>query len=188
DLSGREIRIHGNAPGEAALVLLRLVPVTAVSVRNFYQEAGHPPTPMYAVEDWLNNFGNSGPFRTTRDQVELISCASGELGSRSIGWSVGRSWLEYRSALQQGRTFPCVPYEEAKRSPHYPKNDPYDYGPRIQVLERDYDPLDVIYNSRQRCGTQIWPWLAMQRHYGVNFYGGMFACPFYRDNRQWWRF
>ncbi len=188
DLSGAPIRIFSNAPGEARLVALRLVPVTAASAARFYEETGHPPVPTYAVDDWLNSFGSGGPYRTTRDQIDVIACTNAELGSRGIGWSVGRSWIEYRSDLPNQRPFPCVPYEDAKKSPNYPKTDTWDYGPRIRMQQQDFDPLRVVYDTRQRCGLEIWPWLAMQRHYGLTFYGGMFACPFYAENRQWWRY
>jgi hypothetical protein len=79
--------------------------------------------------------------------------------------------------------FPCVPYEEARKSPHYP-NDPYDYGPRIVMMNR-YDPLAGASEGGKRCGAEVWPWLGMQRHYGESAYGGIFCCPFYRAHPEW---
>jgi hypothetical protein len=184
DLTGDAVFIAPSRDPKAKLISLRLVPVSAESVGQYYDETRNPPLPMYTVNDWAEYFGVSWS-RLLPDQFDSIVCAQTELGIKSIGWSVGRSWLEYHSRLPQEKTFPCVPYEEARRSPNYP-NDSYDYGPRI-VMINQYDALEAVYAGRGRCQGEIWPWLGMQRHYSEQFYGGMFACPFYRENPQWRR-
>lgn len=184
DLTGDAVYIAPSRDPKARLVSLRLVPVTAESVRQYYDETRNPPLPMYTVNDWAEYFGLSWS-RLLPDQFDAIVCAQNELGVKTIGWSVGRSWVEYHSRLPQAKTFPCVPYEEARRSPKYP-NDSYDYGPRI-VMINQYDPLEAVYAGRGRCRSGIWPWLGMQRHYSENYYGGIFSCPFYRENPRWRR-
>ncbi len=185
DLTGEEVRIPPSRDPKARLASLRLVPVTAASVEGLNRTLRNPPLPMYSVNDWAEYFGIDAS-RLLPDQFQSIVCAEAEIGFRAVGWSLGRSWVEYHSKLPHARTFPCVPYEEAKKSPHYPQNDTYDYGPRITMINQ-YDPLAFAYEARQPCQAEIWPWLGMQRHYSENFYGGMFSCPFYRQNPQWRR-
>jgi len=191
DLTNEEIRIYpGSHPQKwkdskgllAALVALRLVPVTAESVQSFYREMANPPVPMMAVDDWAEYFGLPWS-RLLPDQFASIVCGQAEIGFRTLGWSVGRSWLEYHSQLPHAKLFPCVPYEAAKAVFDV---SAYDYGRRI-VMINQYDPLKEVYQARASCQAEIWPWLPMQRHYGAKSYGGMFACPFYRDHPQWWR-
>lgn len=185
DLTGEEIRIPPSRDPKARLVSLRLVPVTAASVEALNRTLRNPPTPLYSVNDWAEYFG-ADAARLLPDQFQSIVCTESEIGFRVVGWSIGRSWVEYQSKLPGTRTFPCVPYEQARKSPHYPQNDTYDYGPRITMMNQ-YDPLAFVYEARQPCKAEIWPWLGMQRHYSENFYGGMFSCPFYRENPQWRR-
>ena len=190
DLSQDLIRIYpGGDPkrwldgGPAGRVVsLRLVPVTARSVRQFYEEIGQPPVPLIAVNDWAVYFGPVWS-RLLPDQFDSIVCGQFELGFRTIDWSVGRSWIEYHSQLPHTRRFPCLPYEEGKKVYDYSR---YDYGRRILMIN-EYQPLSAVYHGQRRCGAEIWPWLPMQRHYGANNLGGIFACPFYREHPQWWR-
>ncbi len=177
DLTGEEIRIYPSRDPKSQVVSLRLVPVTAASARRLAHTLANPPTPLYAVNDWAEYFGMSWA-RLLPDQFTSIVCVQAEFGFRTVGWSVGRSWVEYPSKLPGARVFPCVPYDRAK------VKDPFDYGPRI-VMMNQHDPLAGAYAGGKRCQTQVWPWLGMHRHYGVNSYGGIFSCPFYREHPEW---
>lgn len=177
DLTGEEILIHPSRDPKSQLVSVRLVPVTAGSARGLARTLANPPMPLYSVNDWAEYFGTSWS-RLEPDQFTSIVCVQAEFGFRTVGWSVGRSWVEYPSKLPGTRVFPCVPYDRTKIS------DSYDYGPRI-VMMNQYDPLAGAYAGGERCQAQVWPWLGMQRHYGVNSYGGIFSCPFYREHPEW---
>lgn len=182
DLTDNEIRIFPSRDPRSRLVSLRLVPVTQASARTLIRTLARPPIPLFSVNDWAEYFGTSWS-RLLPDQFTAIVGVQAECGFRTVGWSVGRSWVEYPSKLPHAHLFPCVPYEEARKSEHYPK-DPYDYGPRI-VMMNQYDPLAGAYEAGKRCGAQIWPWLAMERHYSESMYGGIFCCPFYREHPEW---
>ncbi len=177
DLTGEEILIHPSRDPKSQLVSVRLVPVTAASARRLAHTLANPPMPLYSVNDWAEYFGMSWS-RLLPDQFTSIVCVQAEFGFRTVGWSVGRSWVEYPSKLPAARVFPCVPYDRAK------VKDPYDYGPRI-VMMNEHDPLAGAYAGGKHCQTQVWPWLGMHRHYGVNSYGGIFSCPFYREHPEW---
>jgi hypothetical protein len=184
DLSDNEIRVYPSRDPKSKLVSLKLIPVTADSARKLAADLANPPVPLLSVNDWAEYFGESWT-RLLPDQFTSIVCAQAEFGFRTVGWSVGRSWVEYPSQLPNARIFPCVPYEEAKQSPSYPK-DTYDYGPRI-VMMNQHDPLAGALEGRKGCQAEVWPWLGMQRHYGESYYGGIFSCPFYRQHPEWRR-
>lgn len=164
----------------SGLAALRLVPVTEASARAFYSQTSRPPTPLYGVNDWGTWFDI--PMRMQRDQFEMILATQAELGLRTIDWSVGRSWVEYHSELPGATRFPCVPLAEAAQSF---TNAPF-YRHRSAMIAQ-WDPLQEVLAGRERFNVQVWPWLAMQRHYGVNAYGGLFASRFFRENPRWWR-
>ena len=194
DLTGEVIRFYsGGDPrrwldwrkaGEqrGMATLLRLVPVTSESVRNLRNRMSKPPTPLLAVNDWACYFDVIWA-RLLPDQFRSIACGQSELGFGTIGWSVGRSWVEYHSRLPQTTRFPCASYEKAQQSRDY---SPHDYGRRIHMIN-EYDALSQVNRTRERCGAQVWPWLAMQRHYGANRYGGIFSSDFYKRHPEWWR-
>lgn len=182
DLADSEIRIYPSRDPESVITSLRLVPVTEHSARGIVQTLANPPVPMLSINDWAEYFG--APWtRLLPDQFTAIVQGEAELGFRTVGWSVARSWVEYPSKLPNTQIFPCVPYDEARKSSSYP-DDPYDYGPRI-VMMNQYDPLAGAFGARSQCTATIWPWVAMQRHYSENFYGGMFSGPFYREHPEW---
>ena len=194
DLTGEVIRFYsagdprrwldwrkaGEQRGMATL--LRLVPVTPQSVRNLRNRMSKPPTPLLAVNDWACYFDVIWA-RLLPDQFRSIVCGQSELGFGTIGWSVGRSWVEYHSRLPQTTRFPGASYEKAQQSRDY---SPHDYGRRIHVIN-EYDALSQVNRTREGCRAQVWPWLAMQRHYGANRYGGMFSSDFYKRHPEWWR-
>ena len=194
DLTGDVIRFYSSGDPKRWLdwkkageqrgmaTLLRLVPVTAESVRKLGNQMSSPPTPLLAVNDWACYFDVVWA-RLLPDQFRSIVCGQSELGFGAIGWSVGRSWVEYHSRLPQTTRFPCASYEKAQQSRDY---SPHDYGRRIHMIN-EYDALEQVYGTREGCRAQVWPWLAMQRHYGANRYGGMFSSDFYKRHRDWWR-
>lgn len=194
DLTGEVIRFYSSGDPKRWLdwrkageqrgmaTLLRLVPVTSESVRNLRNRMSKPPTPLLAVNDWACYFDVVWA-RLLPDQFRSIVCGQSELGFGTIGWSVGRSWVEYHSRLPQTTRFPCASYEKAQQSRDY---SPHDYGRRIHMIN-EYDALSQVNRTREGCGAQVWPWLAMQRHYGASRYGGIFSSDFYKRHPEWWR-
>ena len=194
DLTGEVIRFYSAGdPGRwldwkkagqqrGMATLLRLVPVTPQSARKLKNRMSSPPTPLSAVNDWACYFDVVWA-RLLPDQFRSIACGQSELGFGAIGWSVGRSWVEYHSRLPRTTRFPCASYEEAKQNRDF---SPHDYGRRIHMIN-EYDALTQVNGTREDCRAQVWPWLAMQRHYGADRYGGIFASEFYRRHQQWWR-
>ena len=194
DLTGEVIRFYSGgdpqrwldwkkAGGKRGMAtLLRLVPVTPESVRTLRNQMSSPPTPLLAVNDWACYFDVVWA-RLLPDQFRSIVCGQSELGFGTVGWSVGRSWVEYHSRLPQTTRFPCASYEKAQQSRDY---SPHDYGRRIHMIN-EYDALDQVNGTRVGCRAQVWPWLAMQRHYGANRYGGIFSSDFYKRHPEWWR-
>jgi hypothetical protein len=152
--------------------------VTAESVEALYRETSNPPRPLFGVNDWADN--THGPCRLQADQFDAIVGAQAELGMRDIDWSVGRSWISYRSELPGVTYFPAVPLEEAVKD--FP-NAPEYFGRAFMASK--FCPLTEALQSRGRHGSRIWPWLSMNRHYGEHAYGGIFAARFYRENPQW---
>ncbi|MEA3403578.1 MAG: hypothetical protein U9R79_20210 [Armatimonadota bacterium] len=164
---------------DTGLQRLRFVPVTAESVRELYRATSRPPVSLYAVNDWCEYF--HGAVRLQPDQFATILAGQAEIGLRTIAWSVGRSWVEYHSDLENTTRFPAVPLDEARKT--FEGADRY--RGRATMINQ-YRPLQTVYGLRSELGVQIWPWLAMQRHYG-SAYGGIFASEFFRSNPQWWR-
>ena len=194
DLTGEIIRFYSGgdprrwldwkkAGGQRGMAtLLRLVPVTPESVWTLKNRMSSPPTPLLAVNDWACYFDVIWA-RLLPDQFLSIVCGQSELGFGTVGWSIGRSWVEYHSRLPETTRFPCASYEKAQQSRDY---SPHDYGRRIHMIN-EYDPLEQVNGAREGCRAQVWPWLAMQRHYGANRYGGMFSSDFYKRHPEWWR-
>jgi len=184
DMTDDEIRVYPSRDPSSKLVSLRLVPVTEESSDQLRSSLARPPMPLMSVNDWAEYFGTPWA-RLLPDQFTSIVAAQAEIGFSTVGWSVGRSWVEYPSKLPHAQVFPCVPWDEARKSPDYP-DDPYDYSPRI-VMMNQFNPLLGAYEGGRHTGTKIWPWLAMQRHYGTAMYGGIFASSFYRSHPEWRR-
>lgn len=194
DLTGEVIRFYSSGDPKRWLdwkkageqrgmaTLLRLVPVRSESVRTLRKQMSSPPTPLLAVNDWACYFDVIWA-RLLPDQFRSIVCGQSELGFGTVGWSIGRSWVEYHSRLPQTTRFPCASYEKAQQSRDY---SPHDYGRRIHMIN-EYDALEQVSQTREGCRAQVWPWLAMQRHYGANRYGGIFSSDFYKRHPEWWR-
>jgi len=106
-------------------------------------------------------------LRRDPDQFDAILGGQAELGIKTICWSVGRSWVEYHSELPGVTKFPCVPLEEAAGR----------------------NPKALFHHNRATMivGVHILPWLAMNRHYGVERCGGIFASKFFREHPEWWQ-
>jgi len=166
---------------DSGLQRLRLVPVTAESVRELYQATSRPPVPLYGVNDWCEYLHDSGAVRLQPDQFATILAGQAEIGLRTIAWCVGRSCVEYHSDLENTTRFPGVPLDEARKT-----FDEADCFRGRATMINQYRPLQTVYGLRSELGVQIWPWLAMQRHYG-SAAGGIFASEFFRSNPQWWR-
>lgn len=184
DLTGAAIRIHAynslHSP-DSGLQRLRLVPVTEASVRALYDETSNPPVGLRGVNDWCEYF--HGAVRLQSDQFDTIVAGQAEIGLRTVGWSIGRSWIEYHTDLPNTTRFPAVPLEEAAKS--------FDRAERYRAratMINEHRPLQGALAAGDRYGSRIFPWLAMQRHYGTA-YGGIFASDFFRSNPQWrrWR-
>ena len=190
DLTGEAIKIYPTGDPKSALVSLRLVPVTEESVRAFYEEIANPVLPLYGISDWTVYFGPPWS-RLLPDQYETLVCALAEIGIRTNGWAVGRSWVTYHSELPNTTMFPCVPLEQARKKFAFQGKNyaslRLDGYQRWVTMLHNFAPLPAVYRHRRPCQVEIWPWLAMQRHYGTRSHGGIFACPFYRGNPQWWR-
>lgn len=182
DLTDAEIRIFSYDPlhsPDSGLRQLRLVPVTEESVRAFYEETSNPPVGLRGVNDWCEYF--HGPVRLESDQFGTIVGAQAEIGLRTIGWSIGRSWVEYHTDLPGTTRFPTIPLEEAAKV--------FDraelYRGRVTMIN-EHRPLVSALAERERHGVTLYSWLAMQRHYGMA-HGGMFASEWFQSNPQWWR-
>lgn len=182
EMTGREVKVFSFDPysnSRGGLAELHFVPVTTESKEALYQETSAPAVPLYGVSDWAEYFW--GHARLEPDQVVTILAGQAELGLRTIGWSIGRSWVEYESELPNADPFPTVPLEEAAKKF---EQAPLYYGRTVMINEKR--PLHHALTNRQRLGVEVWPWLGMNRHYG-NQHGNMFSSQWFKENPQWRR-
>lgn len=185
DLTDGEIAIYAPAVKNAGLRSLRLVPVTASSVAAVHELTSNPPTPLLGVADWCDYFvepsvWHSAGTRLAEDQFDALLKGHAELGLRTIAWSIGRSWVEYHSKLPATTRFPCAPLEQI------PEQYQRRYAGRAHMINA-HRPLEYVLKQRPKYGLKIFPWLAMQRHYGTKAYGGIFASEWFREHPQWHR-
>ncbi len=185
DLTGEEIAIYPASVPGCGLRRLRLVPVTAASERRVREKAAHPPVALRGVADWCDYFAppsvhHSAGARLDPDQFDALLAGHAELGMRSIAWAIGRSWVEYHSMLPATTRFPCRPLETID-----PKFQ-HAYAGRTAMINNQ-DPLATVLQLRERYALDILPWLAMQRHYGENAYGGIFCSDWFRAHPEWRR-
>ena len=178
DLTNARIQILALNNQLSRLLSLRLVPVEADSAKEMADEMSRPSTPFHGTDDWSEYFHS--PARLHADQFQVIMAGQAEVGIRRLGWSIGRSTLEYHSSLSNATRFPAVPLDEAgKRHANIDE-----YRARAHMIN-EFDPLASVLQGRRQSGVEIWAWLAMQRHYGTDAYGGIFASGFFAEHPQW---
>ncbi len=185
DMTKQDVSFFPATVKGSGLKRLWFVPVTAESVAEVAQITSHPPKTIFGVADWCDYFAlppshHSAGGRVAADQLDTLLGGHAELGMRRIGWSIGRSWVEYDTKLPQATRFPCVPLETV------PEEFASRYAGRAYMVENQ-SPLTHVLRKRKRYGPEIHPWLAMQRHYGENAYGGIFASQWFREHPQWRR-
>lgn len=194
DLSGETLRIFPGGDASkwldgqklgappSRVTSLRFVPVTAESAEKLRVALAEPPRRLIAINDWADLFG--APWsRLMPDQFDAMVCGQQEVGLSVMGWSIGRSCLEYHSELPDSSLYPCAPFEKTKSEVDFAA---YDYRRRSIMIQK-WDPLDEAIRAGARCNAEVWPWLAMQRHYGADAYGGMFASKFFASHPEWRR-
>jgi hypothetical protein len=184
DLTDATIRLYAAQESGCGVRRLRLVPVSSESVERTLAQISNPPLPLRGVADWCDFFHpppvhHSGGGRLTEDQFGTLVQGHGEIGMRSIAWSIGRSWVEYRSALPNASRFPCVPLAEI--APEYRER----YAGRARMVNA-FDPLARVLALGPASGVAIYPWLSMQRHYGTS-YGGIFSSAWFNAHPEWHR-
>ncbi|MFG0262372.1 MAG: hypothetical protein ACF788_08275 [Novipirellula sp. JB048] len=185
NMSGQSVSFFPGKLKGTGLKRLRFVPVEAESVAEVTRATSHPPQAIFGVADWCDYFAppsshHSAGGRVAADQLDTLLGGHAELGIRHLGWSIGRSWVEYDTQLPQATRFPCVPLETVAGNAAAP------YAGRAYVIE-NHSPLTHVLSERQSHGVAVFPWLAMQRHYGENAYGGIFCSRWFRENPQWRR-
>lgn len=176
DLTDAEIVVYPAAVPGSGLRRLCLVPVQAESVARLVQATRHPAVELRGVADWCDYFQTSpvahgAGARLAEDQFETLLVGQRELGLRAICWSIGRSWVEYHSKLADASRFPCVPLESLSE-----KSRRVNLGRATMINQ--YEPLDYVLAHREADDLKIYPWLAMQRHYG-NHYDGVFTSRWF---------
>jgi len=184
DLTGGEVSIAQSGTRGQGIRSLRLVPVTAESVAAFEKETSQPPMRLVGHSDWLDFFLPGAESRMAADQFEAMVKGHGELGLRDLHWAAGRSVLLYESKLAAATRFPGTPLTRVdlnilKSSLHWPT---WDY------MNNQYCALTEAEQAAERHGVRLWPWLAMQRHYGSGA-GGIFRSQWFASHPEWqeWR-
>ncbi len=184
EMTEGELAIAQSGIKGQGLVTLRLVPVTMESVVAFERETSHTSTRLVGHSDWLDFFLPGTESRMAADQFEAMVKGHAELGMRDLYWAAGRSVLLYKSKLPGVTRFPGAPLDRLdpttlKQFTHW---STWDY------MTNQYCPLTEAENYAERHGVRIWPWLAMQRHYGGGA-GGIFRSQWFASHPEWheWR-
>lgn len=185
DMTGNEVAIYPAAVPGSGLRELRFVPVTQESADRVRNETSRPAKALRGVADWCDYFAppsvhHSAGARLGTDQLDALLAGHAELGMSSIAWAIGRSWVEYHSELPGTTRFPCRPLETI------PEEYRNAYAGRAAMIN-DCDPLTYVLQRRAGHDLKILPWLAMQRHYGENAYGGIFCSDWFRAHPEWRR-
>jgi len=185
DMTDNEVAVAPSVVPQSGIRQLRFVPVTGESVQRVVEATSHPPTPLRGVADWCDIFApppvhHSAGGRLAEDQFNMLLRGHAELGMRSIAWSIGRSWVEYHSQLPGTTRFPCVPLATIDEDYRH------SYAGRAHMINQ-YRPLAGVLDGRGKYGLEIYPWLAMQRHYGAKAYGGIFASQWFKSHPEWRR-
>ena len=147
---------------------IRFVPVTKRSLESFRADTRELPCELRAVDDWWCYF--VAWDRHELDQLDAIMFGQRELGITTLDWAIGRSWVQYPSKLPDAQMFPCKPI-----APEVLKSHPHLAGWARMV--RDFDSYGYALLRSQKIGLRISAWLAMNRHYSPNTYGGVFTSP-----------
>lgn len=168
DMTDQPVRVFSRPFRDTGLAGLRFVPVIDDSVRAFQHETRNPPLPLHAVSDW----GCYGfPEGTSADQIASIVGGQSEIGLRTIGWSIGRSVLQYHSKLK-GTTLFAAPGELGV------------WRGWIEFMRRN-DALQLACDAGQRFDARIQPFLAMNRHYGTKGQYKIHCSQFYQEHPDW---
>lgn len=159
---------------------IRLVPVTAESVREFHDLTANPPYELRAVDDWWDYL--QAWDRAGTEQIDTMIEGQRELGISVLNWAVGRSWVQYPTQLPDAQLFPCVPLTaELLESAH----------PHLLVWEevlRCCDMLRYPLEQRGKYDLRIQGWLAMNRHYSPQSRGGVFTSPWVRSHPEFYQY
>lgn len=182
DMTNAEVAIYQSGTEGQGLISLRLVPVTAESVMKFREETSQPPTRLVGHCDWHDFFLPGAEPRREVDQFEALVEGHGELGMRDLQWAIGRSVVTYHSKLPDATRFPGVPLGQVdpktlKRYPHHPT---------WAYMTNKHRALAEVEKYGKSHEVRIWPWLAMQRHYG-GAYGGVFRSQWFASHPEWYR-
>ena len=174
DLGGARLEIYSGGSAGCGLRQLRLVPVTRDSAEAFLQVTQNPPCPLRGVDDWWCYFSfKDVAHRVEEDQFDTIIRGQREVGISSLDWAVGRSWVQYPSKLADAKLFPCVPITDEMDKER----------PDLRAWERmvgDFDALGYPLSRREAHDMRMLGWLAMNRHYNPESYGGTFTSPWAR--------
>lgn len=177
DMTDGEVAVFQSGTKGEGLASLRFIPVTPESVEKFQTETSNPQTRLVGVADWCDYFVQGS--RLDADQWDALIRGHVELGMRDLEWSIGRSWVEYESRLPDTTRFPCIPLAQAD-----PKIQAI-YSSRAYMVNK-FCPLTEALQRRGEYHIRLWPWLAMQRHYG-GAYGGIFASEWFKAHPEWHR-
>ena len=188
DMNHEVLAIYASVVPGSGLRELRFIPVTEKSVRSTLEQAANPPKPLIGIVDWGDYFcpppfKHSAGGRLSNDQYDAILKGHAELGIQTIDWAIGRSWVYYNSKLPETTRFPCVPLDSLTS-----EKDRRTYGGQVYMLDH-WDPLEYVLKHRSKYNINIVPWLAMNRHYGANSHGGIFASKWFISHPEWrcWR-
>ena len=184
EMTDGDVAIYQSGAKGHGLAALRMVPVTEESVVALAKETSAPPTRLIGLADWLDYFLRGAEPRRAADQFEVLVKGHGELGMRDLQWAIGRSVLLYDSKVPGVSRFPGVPLAQIgsaviEQAPHWPT---------WAYMNSEYCPLQEVEQQAERLGMRVWPWLAMQRHYGAGG-GGIFRSKWFALHPEWheWR-
>jgi hypothetical protein len=177
DLSAATAELVPTGTTGEGISKLHFVPVTEISAKTFRETVENPPVALRGVLDWHESCRLSlgqQPGQAVADYVDSeVRVGSRELGMRTVGWSLGRSTLEYPSKLPDGQGFPGVPLTKELL-------EQFPYLHKWQRLVEELDPLAHVLASPQREGVRVLAWLSMNRHYGLATYDGALQSPWSR--------
>jgi len=177
DLSAARAELVPTGTTGEGISELHFVPVTAKSIQKFRKTVENPQVALRGVLDWHEScrlpLGNE-PGQAVADYVDAeMHVGSRELGMQTIGWSLGRSTLEYPSKLPDGQGFPGIPLTRELL-------EQFPYLHKWQRLVEELDPLAHVLASPQHAGMRVMAWLSMNRHYGLATYDGALQSPWSR--------